>query len=173
MNVTVGRFATDSPRPGPHQPSARRRKHIFRQAWSESLGLALLLALPCGGQMSQQSQPSSNGSLHPSHNIPSDVDDALGASPAGDPVYEERRMRQLNAAQHKSMVSDTDKLLKLVNELNAEINSTNPGTLTPDQLRKVADIEKLAHSVKDKMRMSVKGTPVYMDPSPLPPISHH
>ena len=63
-------------------------------------------------------------------------------------------MRQLNEAQHKAMVSDTDKLLKLVTEFNAEIGSTNPESLTPEQLRKVAEIEKLAHSVKEKMRLS-------------------
>ena len=33
-----------------------------------------------------------------------------------------------------------------------------PGSLTPDQLRKVAEIEKLAHSVKEEMRMSRTGT---------------
>jgi hypothetical protein len=55
------------------------------------------------------------------------------------------------------MVSDTNKLLKLVNELNAEIGQTNPDSLTPSQLQKVAEIEKLAHNVRDKMSTSVRG----------------
>ena len=42
------------------------------------------------------------------------------------------------------MVDDTDKLLKLVTELNSEISRTNTSTLTPEQLRRVAEIEKLA-----------------------------
>ena len=78
-------------------------------------------------------------------------------------------MRQLNEAQHKSMVSDTDKLLRLATELTAEINSTNPTSLNSDQLRKIAEIEKLARSVKDKMRISLKGAPAYMDATPQGP----
>ena len=64
------------------------------------------------------------------------------------------------------MVADTNKLLKLAGELNAELAGEHPESLNPDQLRKVAEIEKLAHSVKDKMSMSVKGIPVF---EPLPP----
>ena len=90
---------------------------------------------------------------------------------ADDPLYAEKRLRQLNLAQHKAMVADTDKLVKLANELNAEISGTNPGLLTPEQLRKVAEIEKLAHSVKDKMRMSVQGVPGFQ--IPLASSSHY
>ncbi len=100
----------------------------------------------------------------------SDLDQVF---PAGDsdPAISELRMRQLNAALHKSMVADTDKLVKLAIELNAEIASTNPSSLTSEQLRKVAEIEKLARSVKDKMKTTVQGTPVYLDATPLPPPS--
>jgi hypothetical protein len=76
--------------------------------------------------------------------------------PAGDPVFQERRIRQISIATHKSMVSDTDKLLELATELSKEIGDTNPRSFTPDQLRKIAQIEKLAHNVKDKMRMSLQ-----------------
>jgi hypothetical protein len=72
-------------------------------------------------------------------------------------------MSQLIAAKHKSIVANTEKLLKLVTELNAEISSTNPASLTPDQLRKVAAIEKLAHSVKDEMKTPVQATPAFID----------
>ena len=42
-------------------------------------------------------------------------------------------------------------------------------SLTPEQLRKVGEIEKLARSVKEKMSNSVGNTPVYQAP-PLPRI---
>jgi len=66
-------------------------------------------------------------------------------------------LRALNAERHKSIVSDTNKLLKLARELEDEVSRTNPGSLTPDQLRKVAEIEKLARGVKDKMSTPVRG----------------
>lgn len=82
----------------------------------------------------------------------------------GNPIEEEKLLRALNADRQKSMVSDANKLLRLVNELNSEIAHNNPDLLTPSQLRKMAEIEKLAHSVKDKMSTSVRGTPPYRQP---------
>jgi hypothetical protein len=126
-----------------------------------ALCLALLLALPGGAQ---------NGSL-PSPAALSQSQTRRAASPFPeteevDPVDDERRLRALNAERQKSLVSDTNKLLKLASELNEEVSSTNPDSLTLDQLHKLAEIEKLAHSVKDKMSTSVRGTPVYQPPFP-------
>ena len=84
----------------------------------------------------------------------------------GDPAFLERRMRQLNEAQHKAMVSDADRLLLLVKELNAEISNSTPAALSAEQLRKVAEIEKLAHSVKDKMRIGVAPVSPRMSATP-------
>jgi len=68
-----------------------------------------------------------------------------------DPTMIERRIRGLNNERQKEMVSDTNKLLKLAQELNDEVAAKNAGTLTYDQLHKMALIEKLARSVKEKM----------------------
>jgi len=54
----------------------------------------------------------------------------------------------------------------LANELGSEISRDNPTELTSAQLRKVAEIEKLAHSVKDKMSTSVRGMPSYVQAPP-------
>ena len=53
------------------------------------------------------------------------------------------------------MVADTNKLLKLAKELNDEVAASNPGSLTPEQLHKIAEIEKLARSVKERMTAAV------------------
>jgi hypothetical protein len=76
----------------------------------------------------------------------------------------EKQLRALNAERQKSLVADTNKLLRLVSQLNAEVASEHPAALTPEQLRKIAEIEKLAHSVKDKMSTSVRGTPAFQPP---------
>ena len=82
------------------------------------------------------------------------------AGPA-DPLRGERQLRLLNAERQKQLVADTNKLLKLAQQLDAEIGSTNPDSLTPDQLRRIAEIERLAHSVKNKMSTSVRIEPVF------------
>jgi hypothetical protein len=126
-----------------------------------ALWLALVLALPGGAQ---------NSSSIPQGPFQQPIGQRVGGSLEdvgdGDPVEQEKRLRALNAERQKFMVSDTGKLLKLASELNAEISRANPDSLTPAQLRKVAEIEKLAHSVKEKMSTSVRGMP-----SPWGPIS--
>ena len=74
------------------------------------------------------------------------------------------RIRLLNTERQRSMVSDTNKLLRLVNELNAQIAGNNEDSLTPAQLRKVAEIEKLARNVKEKMSTPLVAPPVYRPP---------
>ena len=63
----------------------------------------------------------------------------------------EKRLRALNTERQKQMVADAAKLLKLAKELNEEVAASNSNTLTSEQVRKVAEIEKLARSVKQRM----------------------
>lgn len=86
----------------------------------------------------------------------------------GDLSGQEKRIQALNRERQKSIVSDTDKLLKLASELDLEVKSANLGALTPDEVRKVAAIEKLAHRVKDKMSFSVRDPDVFRPQPPFP-----
>jgi hypothetical protein len=87
--------------------------------------------------------------------------DAGGFPDFQDPDH---RIAMMNRERHKNMVRDSDKLLKLASDLNLEIRASSPESLTPVQLRKLADIEKLARSVKEKMSYAVPG------PSPERPL---
>jgi len=125
-----------------------------------ALWIALLLVLPGGAQSGLQT-PRAAGSIGQQIGVgPGDNSD-------NDPVEQEKRLKALNAERQKSLIADTNKLLKLARELNDELNGAHPDALNPDQLRKVAEIEKLAHSVKEKMSLSVKGIPVF-EPLPSP-----
>src|SRR5262249_53883397 len=52
---------------------------------------------------------------------------------ADDDFVARRQLKALNAERQKMMISDTAKLLKLAQELNAEIESSEGTTLTPEQ----------------------------------------
>jgi len=156
-------LAKDEQRPGFIRSLAGLSRSVPSRPW-----VALLLvsiALLCRGQNSghagihDQASPDLSDDSMPSAN-------RHFAGNSGDTVFQERRMRQLSALQHKSMVSDTDRLLSLVKELNAEISNSTEASLTAEQLRKVAEIEKLAHSVKDKMRITVQPVPSRFDATP-------
>jgi hypothetical protein len=95
-----------------------------------------------------------------------------GASPLSsgddyDPVMMERRMRMLNAERQKQMVADTNKLFKLARELNDEVAKANESSFTLDQLRKIAEIEKLAKSVRERMAAGSGETPNLFPPPAL------
>ena len=144
--------------------STQRRLTWLSVATISALSLALLLALPFAIQCAAQNAP---GSQHGGLNsLPQPVGLPVNGAdiPSGNTMQNDRLLRALNADRQKSLVSDTNKLLRLANELNAEIAGSNPETLTPSQLHKMAEIEKLAHNVKDKMSTSVRGTPAFQPP---------
>jgi hypothetical protein len=125
--------------------------------------VAMLLALLPAWSLSAQF---TNQQAHPpviSQQIGQSVDDDSNLTGTGLSVYD-RFLRARNADRQKSLVADTNKLLRLVNELNSEVARANTGSLTPEQIRMVAEIEKLARNVKDKMSTSVRGTPAFEAP---------
>lgn len=74
----------------------------------------------------------------------------------------------MNDERHKALVSDTEKLLKLARQLDAEIASNPTDKMTPEEIHKAAEIEKLAKSVKEKMAQSFTGGPqIQLPVSPL------
>jgi hypothetical protein len=84
-----------------------------------------------------------------------------------DPMMAERRLRALNIERQKQMVSDAAKLLKLAQELNSEVAAANTGEFSFDQLRKIAEIEKLARNVRERMAAAVGEAPNVMPPPNL------
>ncbi len=60
--------------------------------------------------------------------------------------------RKANQARQADLKRDTDKLVKLAGELQEYVDKSNESTLSVDVLKKAEEIEKLAHSVKDKMK---------------------
>lgn len=81
-----------------------------------------------------------------------------------DPMFAEKRLLAMNLDRQKSMVSDADKLLKLARQLDAEVASNSTDDLTPEEMRKLVEIEKLARSVKTKMAQSFSGAPQLSHP---------
>jgi hypothetical protein len=57
-----------------------------------------------------------------------------------------------NLARQAQLKIDTDKLLKLSQELKEYVDKSNENVLSLDVLKKAEEIEKLARSVKEKMK---------------------
>ena len=54
--------------------------------------------------------------------------------------------------RHAALKTDTDRLLKMAVDLKAYVDKSNENVLSLEVLKKAEEIEKLAHSVKDKMK---------------------
>ena len=67
---------------------------------------------------------------------------------------EREREKSLNKQRQTNLQKDTDHLLQLATELKQYVDKTNEHTLSLDVIKKADEIEKLAKSVKDKMRGS-------------------
>lgn len=64
-------------------------------------------------------------------------------------------MERLMTARHKEMATDTQRLLALANQLKAETDSEPRQIPAPVAMHHAEQIEKLAHSVREKMKASV------------------
>jgi len=110
-------------------------------AWT--LSICLLFAIP--GKAQTQA---------PSPVPPGRVD----SSPANADADESRERlardlaKKANQSRQAVLKADTDKLLKLAVELKDYVDKSNENVLSLDVVKKADAIEKLAHSVKDKMK---------------------
>ena len=92
-------------------------------------------------------------------NRSSEHDSALGREPASadDADDAQQQMahdiaKKANQSREAALKADTDKLLKLAVELKDYVDKSNENVLSLDVVKKADEIEKLAHSVKDKMK---------------------
>jgi hypothetical protein len=79
----------------------------------------------------------------------SDTDDPLTMT------YTPQQIKQLNVLRQKQMTDDTVKLLALANELKSELEKGGKEASLIDQVRKAEKIEKLAHDVGQKMKITI------------------
>lgn len=144
----------------PASLSALRRTRVL---WACGLAsLACIVLLSGAAQPGQQQQPSATPDkpsvTSEASEPPDDTDQAK--PPEQQPAPQAAPAQAAApAAEHKSQISDDSaKLLTLAMALKAEVDKTNKDTLSLDVIRKADEIEKLAHNVRDKMKVSVGGS---------------
>jgi hypothetical protein len=65
-------------------------------------------------------------------------------------LVEQQKLRI--AERQKQLVQDTDKLLELTTALKEQVDDSNKNILSLDMVKKAEQIEKLAHSVKERIK---------------------
>lgn len=119
-------------------------------AWGQTTGVnsstGNLLGMAQG-----QGTGSGRGGLSPNTQTsapPSPIEPDTAVSPQ----TEEAQAKMRNVERQKQLVADTQRLLSLANELKSDVDKSTKDTLSLDVIRKADEIEKLAHTVKEKMK---------------------
>ncbi|HEY3974917.1 MAG TPA: hypothetical protein VGM18_18060 [Candidatus Sulfotelmatobacter sp.] len=103
----------------------------------------LVFAFPGFAQMTRQSSPP-----QPTHDVnPPGTDDDEARDRISSDMLKKAAKERAAALKH-----DTDKLLKLSVELKQSVDKSDENVLSLDVIKKAEEIEKLAHSVKEKMK---------------------
>jgi hypothetical protein len=106
---------------------------IFRQS-----------TLPLFGQNGTQNP---NAPLAPNAGFPSDAHEDENRA-----KIEKDMAKKANRERQAQLQRDTDNLVKLASELKQFVDKSNENTLSLDVVKKAEEIEKLARSVRDKMK---------------------
>ncbi len=75
-----------------------------------------------------------------------------GSLDAGSSPFPDLSRQKRNDERQRRIVSDTQRLLTLTSQLKAEVAATGAETMSPEMLKQMEEIEKLAKSVKEKMK---------------------
>jgi hypothetical protein len=105
-----------------------------------------LFAVPA----SAQHQSPSVGS-QPTIVLPTDPSISASTDEAQRGAMKEMQKRA-NLERQAALKKDADRLLQLAEELKSSVDKSNASILSLDVMKKAEQIEKLAHSVKDKMK---------------------
>ncbi len=111
--------------------------------------VVLLGAVAVVGRPQQQTISPSARQMSPS--AQQEDRNKVGADP--DMVsIEQRQVRARNDERQRRLVADSDKLLALATQLHEDVNKTNKNILSLDVVKRAEEIEKLARSVKERMK---------------------
>jgi hypothetical protein len=92
--------------------------------------------------------------IDPQHSIPGagQPGSSQNEGPGIPPEMRRSMEKKANQQRQAELKRDTERLLKLSTELKEYVDKTNENILSLDVVKKADEIEKLAHSVKMKMR---------------------
>ena len=110
----------------------------------KSLALVILFVLNMRPAVPSLAEPSSQG-VPPGIQQPAPEDEARAR-------LEKDMAKKANQERQADLRRDADKLFKLATELKQYVDKTNENVLSLEVLKKAEEIEKLAHSVKSKMK---------------------
>lgn len=116
------------------------------------IGILLIFSVFPGLQVCAQDADSPPASINAAPQFPQTPGASQRQASEAERKMEREQQKKLNQERQAELKRDTDKLLKLATQLKQEVDKSNENTLSLDVMRKAGEIEKLAKSVREKMR---------------------
>lgn len=110
---------------------------------------AVLLVLAASLTYAQGSRPVTTPSQVMAYGSLNPAPDSGNAAPS---QIEKHMQEQFNRDRQLALKRDTDKLLEMATGLKQSVEQTNAGILSMDVIKRAQEIEKLAKSVREKMK---------------------
>ena len=135
-------------------PSASPGWHFHQSIGARVLAAAIVfVTLAASSSLNSQQSPNPNKPLIlPEANRPPDANAQMS-------MREQQNKKQsfeaANIERKKQINDDSARLLKLASDLKSEVDKTSKDTLSLGVIRKAEEIEKLAHNVKEKMKLTM------------------
>ena len=131
------------------------RSKPFLSSFRRILMYALLIALWFPPRASARTNPqSSDDARPPAQGVgrPGPADRDAGPEDEQRERIEKEMEKKANQERQAELKRDTEKLLQLATDLKAEVDKSNENVLAVEVIKKADEIEKLAHSVREKMK---------------------
>jgi len=138
---------------------ARARHPGVRRHTGSSFRIQILCCLAAGIALAAITAPAQQQApnpckpiILPEANRPPDANDQMAMR---DQKSKKDSYAAANTERRKQIADDSAKLVKLATDLKAEVDKTSKDTLSLNVIRKADEIERLAHNVKEKMKLTV------------------
>lgn len=139
----------------PRQPADPHNAPPSRLACRPFCVLALVMLLSAAGHARAQTDapppPAASQAAPPGRQSSTSLHGEQDLDPMARGM-ETHMAERRNSDRQKTLIADTDKLLALAQQLKVEVDKSNKDTLSIDVVKRAEQIEKLARSVKEKMR---------------------
>jgi len=124
--------------------------------WGRVLSCLVAIAALTGIGQSLQAQGAQNRQPFIPSSAP--LPDANKQMEMNQKQTKQQNFEAANTERKRQIAEDSAKLLKLATDLKAEVDKTTKDTLSLSVIRKAEEIEKLAHDVKEKMKLNMGGS---------------
>jgi hypothetical protein len=137
------------------RPIRRASRQSRSLPWIRNCMAVLFLGcVLTAAEQNQQNGQQSNNSQTPGESTPdrawtTSPQLAIPAAQPGQSSFD-----AANTERRKQIADDSARLLKLATDLKTEVDKTTKDTLSLNVIRKADEIEKLAHGVKEKMKLT-------------------